>query len=53
MAYQGMYGADLERDLIGETSGHFKRLLVALCSGARDESWQADPLRANQVTRGF
>lgn len=48
--YQQMYNSSLENDLIGETSGHFKRLLVSLCSGGRDESVQTDPLRANQVT---
>ncbi|CAD5215394.1 unnamed protein product [Bursaphelenchus okinawaensis] len=49
--YQQVYGKDLEKDLIGETSGHFKRLLVSLCTGARDESNQTDPLRANQDAR--
>jgi annexin A7/11 len=48
MAYKDMYRADLEREMIGETSGYFKRLLVALCSGARDESMMTDPIRANQ-----
>uniref|UniRef100_A0A915N140 Annexin n=1 Tax=Meloidogyne javanica TaxID=6303 RepID=A0A915N140_MELJA len=47
-AYAQLYCSDLERDMIGETSGYFKRMLVALCTGARDESMIADPLRANQ-----
>ncbi|EGT34773.1 CBN-NEX-2 protein [Caenorhabditis brenneri] len=50
-AYKMLYKKDLERDLIGETSGHFKRLLVSLCAGGRDESNQTDPLRANQDAR--
>lgn len=49
-AYEQMYRSTLEKDLIGETSGHFKRLLVSLCSGGRDESIQTDAVRANQVT---
>ncbi|EFO86561.1 CRE-NEX-2 protein [Caenorhabditis remanei] len=50
-AYKMLYKKDLERDLIGETSGHFKRLLVSLCAGGRDESNQTDALRANQDAR--
>ncbi|KAL7070329.1 hypothetical protein ACQ4LE_010275 [Meloidogyne hapla] len=47
-AYGQLYGSDLERDMIGETSGYFKRMLVALCTGARDESMITDPLKASQ-----
>uniref|UniRef100_A0AC34Q5I2 Annexin n=1 Tax=Panagrolaimus sp. JU765 TaxID=591449 RepID=A0AC34Q5I2_9BILA len=53
MTYKQLYGHDLERDLIGETSGHFKRLLVSLCAGGRDESNYTDPLRANQDARNL
>src|SRR4051794_35754977 len=48
-AYRQLYGKDLEKELIGETSGHFKRLLTSLCAGGRDESNMTDPLKANQV----
>lgn len=52
-AYRQIHGSDLERDLIGETSGHFKRLLVSLCAGGRDESTHVDPLKANQDARNL
>ncbi|KAK4875051.1 hypothetical protein RN001_011473 [Aquatica leii] len=37
-AYQTTFGSSLERDLRGDTGGHFKRLMTSLCSAARDES---------------
>ncbi|KAL3123477.1 hypothetical protein niasHT_000873 [Heterodera trifolii] len=48
MAYRQMYNSDLERDIVGETSGYFQRLLISLCSGARDEQMHTDPIKANQ-----
>ncbi|KAE9554529.1 hypothetical protein FO519_002233 [Halicephalobus sp. NKZ332] len=53
MAYRHLYGRELEHDLIGDTSGHFKRLLVSLCVGGRDESNHTDPIGANQDARSL
>lgn len=36
--YEQSYGNSLEKDLKGDTSGHFKRLCVSLVQGARDEN---------------
>ncbi|MFH4978473.1 hypothetical protein AB6A40_005182 [Gnathostoma spinigerum] len=52
-AYRELYNRDLEKDLVSETSGHFKRLLVSLCAGGRDESMQTNPLKANQDARAL
>lgn len=50
-AYEREYGKMLEKDIVGDTSGPFKRLLVSVLNGARDESWAADPLKAAQQAR--
>jgi len=41
--YEDMYKKSLEDELISETSGTFKRMMVSLCTGARDESGEVDP----------
>ncbi|KAJ8282738.1 hypothetical protein COCON_G00052570 [Conger conger] len=37
-AYKDAYGSDMEADTVGDTSGHFKKMLVVLLQGTRDES---------------
>ena len=40
------YYQNLESDLKGDTGGHFKRLMVSLCSAGRDESMMTNPQTA-------
>lgn len=48
-AYRALYKQDLERDIIGDTSGYFQRLMVCMSAGGRDESQRTDQIKANQV----
>lgn len=44
--YEQMYGTTLEKDLKGDTSGHFRRLCVSLVQGNRDENQGVDEAAA-------
>ncbi|XP_072573776.1 annexin A6 [Paramormyrops kingsleyae] len=37
-AYKEAYGRDVEADVIADTSGHFKKMLVVLLQGTREEN---------------
>ncbi|XP_071496710.1 uncharacterized protein, partial [Diadema antillarum] len=44
--YKRQFRTTMEKDCIGDTSGHFKRLLVSMCQGNRDESSTVDMAKA-------
>lgn len=39
-AYRQMYGADMEKEVGDDLSGHLKRLFVGMIQGQRDETGQ-------------
>ncbi|BFZ03025.1 hypothetical protein BsWGS_06064 [Bradybaena similaris] len=41
-AYKNMYGRKLEEDIISDTSGHFRKLLVSMSVGGRQENLPVD-----------
>nr|KAG5713812.1 hypothetical protein BaRGS_024439 [Batillaria attramentaria] len=45
-AYKMMYGRKLEEDIISETSGHFRKLLVSMSVGGRQETQPLDLQKA-------
>ncbi|XP_029313035.1 annexin A11b [Cottoperca gobio] len=46
--YKSEYGKSLEDAISSDTSGHFRRLLVSLCQGNRDERENVDASLAKQ-----
>ncbi|XP_022089725.1 annexin-B12-like isoform X2 [Acanthaster planci] len=44
--YKKAYKRDLEDDIAGDTSGHFRRLMLSMCSAGRDESASVDEEKA-------
>uniref|UniRef100_K1QMV5 Annexin n=1 Tax=Magallana gigas TaxID=29159 RepID=K1QMV5_MAGGI len=44
--YKRMYGRTLEQDIVSDTSGHFKRLMVSLANGGRMENQAVDMKKA-------
>lgn len=52
-SYNKMYKRNLEKDLIDDSSGNFKRLLVSLAQGGRDENTPTDNNKAAQDARAL
>lgn len=48
-AYNSEFSRDLEKDVGSETSGHFKRLLISLLQGQREESGVDETLAAKEA----
>ncbi|XP_053125171.1 annexin A4 [Hemicordylus capensis] len=46
--YRHQYGTNLEEDIVSDTSSMFRRVLVSLATGNRDESHHVDPDLARQ-----
>ena len=48
-----MFNKDLEKDIIGDTSGHLKRLLVSLVQANRADSKEVDRNKAKQDAKAL
>ncbi|XP_078580104.1 annexin A5-like isoform X4 [Branchiostoma floridae x Branchiostoma japonicum] len=51
IAYNTDYNKNLEQDIIDDTSGHFKRLMVSLAQGNRSENTTADMAQAQREAK--
>uniref|UniRef100_A0A0B6YTW9 Annexin n=1 Tax=Arion vulgaris TaxID=1028688 RepID=A0A0B6YTW9_9EUPU len=52
--YKQEYGRELEKDLCGDTSGYFRRLMVSLMAAGREtEDWECDKERARKDAKTF
>ncbi|VDD90746.1 unnamed protein product [Enterobius vermicularis] len=49
--YKDEYNKSLEDDIVGDTSGDFKNLLVSLLQGKRDPSYHVDIMKAREDAR--
>lgn len=49
--YKRMYKTTLEEDIVSDTSGHFQRVLVSICTGGRDSSTVTDAAVARDDAR--
>lgn len=52
-AYNKEFGRNLEKDVVSDTSGHFRRLLVSVCTGGRDQSTHVDTALAEKDANGI
>ncbi|XP_065187984.1 annexin-B12-like [Sycon ciliatum] len=46
VSYKKLFKNELEKDIIGDTSGDYKRILISLCQGARSEDPHVDQAKA-------
>ncbi|KAK3106197.1 hypothetical protein FSP39_014869 [Pinctada imbricata] len=51
--YKEKFNKSLEKDIIGDTSGHFKRILVSLVQANRSDSTEVDRNKARQDARAL
>jgi len=51
--YKTLFKRDLEKDIRGDTSGHFEKLLVSMSAGGRMENMGVDPGRAAEDAKAL